>query len=134
MKQSLKLLVIRQLNKSQMEVTGKQRMPNFPKKEHFLPPDAHTYVCVLEGKKCCFFGNFSVLCFYVISILRFAFLLYYPLNTPQILYPFTLSFRLHKKNIYLNQLPQQMGRPVALPCLKKVFLTSFEMWFNNIGT
>ena len=58
MKQSLKLLVIRQLNKSQMEVTEKQSMPNLPKKEHFLPPYAHTYVCVLEGKKCCCFWKF----------------------------------------------------------------------------
>ena len=26
--------------------------PNFPKNEHFLPPDTHTYVCVIGRKKC----------------------------------------------------------------------------------
>ena len=26
-------------------VTRKQSMPNFPKNEHFLPPDMHTHVC-----------------------------------------------------------------------------------------
>ena len=24
---------------------------NIPKKQYFLPPDTHTYVCVLGGKK-----------------------------------------------------------------------------------
>ena len=28
------------------------RLQNFPKKEHFLPPDTNTFVCVSEGKKC----------------------------------------------------------------------------------
>ena len=48
------------------EVTRKQSTPSFPKNEH-LSPDTHTYVCVLEGKKCSFFGKLGVLCFLVIS-------------------------------------------------------------------
>ena len=52
-------------------------MPNFPKKEHFLPPDTHTYVCVSGGKKCSFFEKFAVLCLLETSVLRFALLSYY---------------------------------------------------------
>ena len=40
-------------------VTKQRSMPNFPKYEHFLPPD----MCVSGGKKCSFFGKFGVLCF-----------------------------------------------------------------------
>ena len=40
-----------------MCVSRKQSTPNFPKNEHFLPPDTHT--CV--GKKYLFFGKFGVL-------------------------------------------------------------------------
>ena len=36
-----------------------------------------TYVCVSEGKKCLFFGNFGVLCFLETLVLRFALLPYY---------------------------------------------------------
>ena len=36
-------------------VARKQSTPNFPKNEHFLPPDTHMYVCVSECKKCSFF-------------------------------------------------------------------------------
>ena len=37
-------------------------MQYFPKKQHFLPPDILTYVCVAGGKKCYFFGiNFSLI-------------------------------------------------------------------------
>ena len=53
---------------SKWEVTRKQRMLNFPKNGHFLPPDTHTYVCVSGGKKCPFFGKFGVLCFLVTSV------------------------------------------------------------------
>ena len=60
-----------------MEVTRKQNTPNFPKNEHFLPPDTHMYVCVSVGKKCSFFGKFGILCFLVTSVLKFAFLAYY---------------------------------------------------------
>ena len=31
------------------------------KNKYFLPSDTHTYVCISLGKKCSFFGNFSVL-------------------------------------------------------------------------
>ena len=53
-------------------VTRKQSMPNFPKNEHFLPPDMHTCVGVSGGKKCSFSGKFGMLCFLVTSVLRFA--------------------------------------------------------------
>ena len=46
-----------------MGVSKKKSTPNFPKNEHFLVPDPHTYVCVSEGKKCSFFGKLGVLCF-----------------------------------------------------------------------
>ena len=36
------------------------RTQNFPKNQHFLPPDTHTYVCESGGKKCYFFEKFCV--------------------------------------------------------------------------
>ena len=63
-----------------MGVSRKQSLPNFPKNEHFLPPDTHTYVCVTGGKKCSFFGKSGVLCFLETPVLRFALLPYYPMN------------------------------------------------------
>ena len=59
------------------EVTRKQSKPNIPKNQHFLPPDAHTYLCISGGKKCSFFGKFGVFCFLITLILRFALLSYY---------------------------------------------------------
>ena len=56
---------------------------NIRKKKHFLPPDTHTHVCVSEGKKCLFFGNFGVLCFLETPVLRFALLPYYQRNIGQ---------------------------------------------------
>ena len=58
-------------------VSRKQSTPNFPKNEHFLPLDTHTYVCVSGGKKCSFFGKFGALCFLETPVLRFALLLHY---------------------------------------------------------
>ena len=58
--------VVRQKGESQkMKVTRKESTPNFPKNEHFLSPDTHTYVCVSGSKKCLFFRKlFSCyLCF-----------------------------------------------------------------------
>ena len=57
------ILVARSIPSRKRVVQEKQNMPNFPKKEHFLPPDTHTYVCVSGGKKPSFFGKFGVLCF-----------------------------------------------------------------------
>ena len=34
------------------------RWQNFPKNEHFLPPDTHTFMCVSGGIKLHFFGKF----------------------------------------------------------------------------
>ena len=56
------------------EVIRTQSTPNFPKKEHFLPPDTHRYVCVSGGKKCSFFGKFGVLCVLITSVFNFVFL------------------------------------------------------------
>ena len=58
-------------------VSRKQSMSNFPKNEHFVPLDTHTYVCVSGGKKCSFFGKFVVFCFLETPVLRFAILPYY---------------------------------------------------------
>ena len=58
-------------------VSRKQSTPNFPKNEHFLPPDTHTFVCVSGGKKCSFFGEFGTLCFLETPVLRFTLLPYY---------------------------------------------------------
>ena len=58
----------------------KQSTPSFLKSKHFLPPDTHSYVCVLGkggGKKCSFFEKFAMFCFLVTSVLRFALLPYY---------------------------------------------------------
>ena len=58
------------------ESSRKQSTPNFPKNEHFLPPDTQTYVCLSGGKKCSFFWKFGVLCFLETPVLRFALLPY----------------------------------------------------------
>ena len=34
-------------------------MPSFPKNEHFLPPDTHTYVCVSGVRNVCFSENLA---------------------------------------------------------------------------
>ena len=64
-------------------VLRKPRTPNFPKKEHFSPPDKNTHVCVSGGKKCSFFGKFGVLYFLETPVLRFALLLYYRRTLPK---------------------------------------------------
>ena len=46
---------MRQKGESQNGVSRKQSTSKFPKNEHFLLPDTHTYVCVPGGKKCSFF-------------------------------------------------------------------------------
>ena len=65
------------VNNLKTGVSRKQSTPNFPKNEHFLRPDTHTYVCVSGGKKCSFSGKLDVLCFLGTPVLRFALLPYY---------------------------------------------------------
>ena len=68
--------VIRQKGESQKGCfKKKQSVPNFPKSEHFLPPDTHK-ICVSEGKKRSFSGKFGVLFFFETPVLRFALLHY----------------------------------------------------------
>ena len=55
-------------------VAKKQSTPNFPKNEHFLPPDMHTCVCVSGVKKFSVSRKFSVLCFFPTPVLGFALL------------------------------------------------------------
>ena len=74
-----------------MEKTRKESTPNFPKNEHFLQPDTHTYVYVFGDKKCLFFVKFDVLCFLVTSVLRSTLLPYYRRYTP------TLHLEIHFK-------------------------------------
>ena len=71
--------VIRQKANLKTGVSRKQSTPNFPKNEHFLPSDTHTYKCVSGGKNVRFFGKFDVLCFLETPVLKFAFLPYYRL-------------------------------------------------------
>ena len=75
----LNSLEIRQKGESQNRCfkKKKQSAPNFSKKQYFLPPDTHLYVCVSGVKKCSFFGKFGVLCFLETPILRFVLLPYY---------------------------------------------------------
>ena len=51
-------------------VPRKQSTLNFPKNEHFLLPETHA--CVSGGQKSSFLGRFSVLCFLVTPVLKFA--------------------------------------------------------------
>ena len=71
-------LGIRQKGKSQNECFKKAKHAKISEKQTFLtPPDTHTHMCVLGGKKCLFFGNFGVLCFLETPVLIFALLHYY---------------------------------------------------------
>ena len=59
---------------------------------YFLPG---LYVCVSGGKKCLFFGNFSVLCFLETSVLRFTLLPYYQRYEPHHLRS-SINLAMHK--------------------------------------
>ena len=61
--------VSKQVNLRNRGESQKQTTLNFPKKEHLLPPDTYTYVCILGGKKCSFFGKFCMLYFFVTFVL-----------------------------------------------------------------
>ena len=50
-------------------VLQENKAHHFPKNEHFLPSDTHTYICVSGGKKSSFLGKFGVTCFLVTPIL-----------------------------------------------------------------
>ena len=71
------LSAIRQKGEFQNECQRKQGRRNFPKNEHFLPPDKHTSVCVSGGKKCSFFGKLSLIFLLVKPVLKFCLLPYY---------------------------------------------------------
>ena len=71
---------IRQKVESQNECFKKAKHAKISENKYFLPSDTHTYVCVSGGKKCLFFGNFSVLCVLETPVLRFALLPYYRRN------------------------------------------------------
>ena len=72
-------------------VTRKQSKSDFPKNEHFLPPDRYTGVLVSGGKKCSFFRKFDLLGLLVTPLLRFALLPYYRRNIV-VLPPFFVYF------------------------------------------
>ena len=67
--------VIRQKGESQ---NGCFKKAKHTSEKHFLPLNTHTCLCVSGGKKCLFFGNFGVLCFLEILVLRLALLPYFP--------------------------------------------------------
>ena len=83
---------IRQTANLKTEVRRKQSMPFFPKNEHFLPLDTHTYVCVSGSMKCLFFGKFGVLCFLLTSVFRFSILPYYGTVSSSISFHFSENF------------------------------------------
>ena len=55
----------------------KNKIREHSEKRTYLTPDTHTYVYVSGGKKCSFWGKFSVLCFLETPVLRFSLLPYY---------------------------------------------------------
>ena len=76
--------VIERKGESQNGCFKKTTTPNFPKNEHFLPPDTPTYVRVPGGKKCLFFGKFGVVCFLETPFSRFTLLPYYRRNVSKL--------------------------------------------------
>ena len=84
--------VMRPKDNSQSRCLKKQIAPNFPKNEHLLPRDTHTYMYVSGGKKCLFSGKLGLLCFLETPDLRSALLPYYPHN-------FYLSTRFRRLHI-----------------------------------
>ena len=72
-------------------VSRKQSTLNFPKNEHFLPPDVYTYVWVSGGKNFSFFGKFGVLSFLETPVWRFVLLPYYQRMYSRY-YQYTLKF------------------------------------------
>ena len=66
------------------KVKRKQSTPFFPKNEHLLPPDTHTYMCPSGCKKCSFFGNIINHLFGErINPFHATGLFLYPLKTPE---------------------------------------------------
>ena len=57
--------VIRRKANPKKGVSRKQSTPNFPKNEHLLPPETHTYVCVSGGKNVRFSKNLA--CFVILK-------------------------------------------------------------------
>ena len=60
--------VIRQNGQSQNGGDKQAKHAKFSENEHFLPPDAETYVSVSGGKKCSFFEKFTCLAFFRVRI------------------------------------------------------------------
>ena len=55
---------IMQKGESQNGCFKKNKTPNCPENERFLPSDTHI-LCVSGGKKCSLFGKFGILCFFL---------------------------------------------------------------------
>ena len=110
------------------QVTRIQSMPNFPKNEHFLPPDTHTYVCVSGGKKHSFFRKFGMLCILVTSVLRFALLPYYR-KTNEFCQPTVVLFRLISPSLEVLQYPPLSSLNV-LPVICYLFSRTLGAVFN----
>ena len=103
-------------------VSRKQSTPNFPKNEHFLPHDKHTYVCISGGKKCSFFEKFGVLCFLEAPVLRSAHFPYYRLVTNRLIQHH--SFKIF--NLKQGNLINKFCNSVATRQLKRA-------WFLHRG-
>ena len=59
-----------------VKVANRRQKGDFPKNEHFLPPDKCMHGCVSRGKRSLFFGKFGVLCFLVTPVFTLDLLLY----------------------------------------------------------
>ena len=79
-------------------VSNKAKKRNFPKHVHFWPSDTQTYICILGGKKCLFFGKFGTLSFLVTFVLRFPLLPYH-----QLVFKFDTGIWMYKSNISIHQ-------------------------------
>ena len=141
-----------------MGASRKQSKPNFPKNQHFLPPDMHA--CVSGGKKCLFFRKFGMLFFLETPVLRFTLLPNYQWNFICFYAQFYQNFRLFydvwlyfmpflclpytKQNLRQNSTPLVNVTSVSVPmqnCLKnnscyvhlklKTCLTLCLLYFNS---
>ena len=105
---NVKSSVIRQKANLKIEVTRKQRTPNFPKKAKYS-----------------FFGKFGVLCFLVTSVLRFALLHYYWRNMPKSIYAQNKCTK--KGSAYINPF-------LVFLCFQGVLNGEIsQIWVNSIN-
>ena len=125
--------VIRQRANLKTGVSRKLSTLNFPKNEHFLSPDTHTYFSVSGGKKCSFFWKFDVLCFLEAPVLKFVLLSYYQrisgyetLHASEILYAQRIV-----SNVNLWKTNNSQHKETSQSICFADYLTGFSYVWNN---